>query len=92
LLTCEFYLPHPTNLVTDDDTTVILPVDDLDLGPVDFPSTTDYHWAKFDANSTNGNVAAMSTTGSTSGGYEVVQGPFQFGLATKLVKTKDQVS
>ena len=67
-------------LVSDDDTTVVLPTDDLDLGPVEFPVTTDYHWSKFDVNAT------------TNGAHEVVQGPFQFGLADKLDKNQEEVT
>ena len=49
-------------------------------GPVDFPATTDYHWSKFDVNASQKN-----------GKHEVVQGPFQFGLADKLDKNDKEV-
>ena len=49
-------------------------------GPVDFPTTTDYHWSKFDVNASQKN-----------GKHEVVQGPFQFGLADKLDKNDKEV-
>ena len=48
---------------------------------VEFKDTTTYHWANFDANATDGKDS----------GFEVVQGPFSFGLATKLNKEKKQV-
>ena len=63
----------------EEDIIVVLPEDDLNLGPVDFPTTTDYHWPNFDVNNTHG----------TS--YEIAQGPFQFGLAVRLDQTKKQV-
>ena len=58
-----------------------MPENDVKLENVEFKDTTTYHWANFDVNATNG----------TETGFEVVQGPFSFGLATKLDKTKKQV-
>ena len=49
---------------------------------MEFPITTDYHWSKFDDDATDGN---------DKDGYEIVQGPFQFGLAVKLDNAKSQV-
>ena len=46
---------------------------------VDFQDTTTYHWGKFDSNSSDTD-------------FEDAQGPFAFGLATKLNKEKKQVS
>ena len=69
--------------MTDEDTVVVLPTDNPNLGPVEFPITTDYHWAKFDDDATDG---------KEKDGYETVQGPFQFGLAVKLDNAKSQVS
>ena len=60
---------------------MVLPTDDLDLGSVDFAVTTDYHWERFDVDATD-----------KTNGFEVVQGPFQFGKANKLEKEKQQVS
>jgi len=57
---------------------VVLPTDDLDLGPVEFVATTHYHWSNFDGNATQ------------KGKHEIVQGPFQFGLADKLDKTNKE--
>ena len=57
---------------------VVLPEDDLDLGPVEFPATTNYHWPNFDKNFTDGSA------------FELAQGPFQFGLAVKLDNSKKQ--
>ena len=52
------------------------------LGPVDFPSTTTYHWGEFNVNATTG----------VSEGYETVQGPLQFQNAVELDSTRDQVN
>ena len=57
----------------------MLPDPESELENVEFQDTTTYHWGKFDANATNTN------------GFEDAQGPFAFGLATKLNKEKDQV-
>ena len=69
-------------IVTDDDVTTVLPENDVKLENVEFRDTTTYHWANFDVNATDGKET----------GFEVVQGPFSFGLATKLDKSKKQVS
>jgi hypothetical protein len=47
---------------------------------VEFAATTHYHWSNFDGNATQ------------KGEHEIVQGPFQFGLADKLDKTNKEVS
>ena len=46
-----------------------------------YPVTTHYHWPKFNE---------KATTGKNEG-FEEVQGPFQFGLAVKVDKSKEQV-
>ena len=58
----------------------MLPTNDLDLGPIDFPSTTTYHWPNFDLNATEG-----------KDGVEIVHGPFQFALGVFLDNEKQQV-
>ena len=57
----------------------MLPDSGTDLENVEFQDTTTYHWGKFDVNATDNN------------GFEDAQGPFAFGLATKLNKEKNQV-
>ena len=57
----------------------MLPDSGTDLENVEFKDTTTYHWGKFDVNATDNN------------GFEDAQGPFAFGLATKLNKEKNQV-
>ena len=47
---------------------------------MEFAATTHYHWSNFDGNATQ------------KGKHEIVQGPFQFGLADKLDKTNKEVS
>ena len=47
---------------------------------MEFVATTHYHWSNFDGNATQ------------KGKHEIVQGPFQFGLADKLDKTNKEVS
>ena len=47
---------------------------------MEFAATTHYHWSNFDGNATQ------------KGKHEIVQGPFQFGLADKLDKTNEEVS
>ena len=47
---------------------------------MEFAATTHYHWSNFDGNATQ------------KGEHEIVQGPFQFGLANKLDKTNKEVS
>ena len=47
---------------------------------MEFEATTHYHWSNFDSNATQ------------KGKHEIVQGPFQFGLANKLDKTNKEVS
>ena len=48
---------------------------------MEYPVTTNYHWPKFNE---------KATTGKNEG-FEEVQGPFQFGLAVKVDKSKRQV-
>ena len=48
---------------------------------MEYPVTTNYHWPKFNE---------KATTGKNEG-FEEVQGPFQFGLAVKVDKSKQQV-
>ena len=74
-----FFSPKSTLVTGDDDITTVLPDSGTDLENVEFQDTTTYHWGKFDVNATDNN------------GFEDAQGPFAFGLATKLNKEKNQV-
>ena len=73
------FSPKSTLVTGDDDITTVLPDSGTDLENVEFKDTTTYHWGKFDVNATDNN------------GFEDAQGPFAFGLATKLNKEKNQV-
>ena len=66
---------------------VTLPTNPKNLGPVDFPSTTFYHWPQFSKNLTEQRSKALTANNFTN-----VKGPVLFRDADSFQTSRQQVN